>query len=99
MKYVFLLSIGVALTPFAMAGEPAPYDHLPFFYSDLFDRVNQQNFLARDKELSTFTSQTMRIGASYEFADEFKGNLRHDAKGVVSMANAGPTSPTTTSAE
>src|SRR5690606_9921935 len=21
----------------AMAGEPAPYDHLPFFYSDMFD--------------------------------------------------------------
>ena len=21
----------------AMAGEPAPYEHLPFFYSDLFD--------------------------------------------------------------
>ena len=38
------------------------------FYSDLFDRVNQQNFLARDKELSTFNSVAFRIGASYEFA-------------------------------
>jgi hypothetical protein len=38
------------------------------FYSDLFERPNQQNFLARDKELSTFTSGTLRIGASYEFA-------------------------------
>ena len=38
------------------------------FYSDLFDRVNQQNFLARDKELSTFNSMAFRIGASYEFA-------------------------------
>jgi Protein of unknown function (DUF3570) len=37
------------------------------FYSDLFDRANQQNFMARDKELSTFKSQTLRIGASYEF--------------------------------
>jgi hypothetical protein len=37
------------------------------FYDDLFDRANQQNFMARDKELSTFTSQTLRIGASYEF--------------------------------
>jgi len=38
------------------------------FYNDLFDRADQQNFMARDKELSTFTSQTLRIGASYEFA-------------------------------
>jgi hypothetical protein len=38
------------------------------FYDDLFDRPNQQNFMARDKELSTFTSSTLRIGASYEFA-------------------------------
>jgi hypothetical protein len=38
------------------------------FYSDLFDRVDQQNFMARDKELSTFVSQTLRLGASYEFA-------------------------------
>lgn len=37
------------------------------FYSDLFERVDQQNFMARDKELSTFSSQTFRIGASYEF--------------------------------
>jgi hypothetical protein len=38
------------------------------FYSDLFERRNEQNFLARDKELSTFNSQTLRIGATYEFA-------------------------------
>ncbi|HLV11749.1 MAG TPA: peptidylprolyl isomerase [Trueperaceae bacterium] len=29
-------------------------------------------------------------GPGYEFADEFKDHLRHDGKGVVSMANAGP---------
>jgi Protein of unknown function (DUF3570) len=38
------------------------------FYSDLFERANEQNFMARDKELSTFQSQTLRVGASYEFA-------------------------------
>lgn len=38
------------------------------FYSDLFERRNEQNFMARDKELSTFNSQTLRIGATYEFA-------------------------------
>lgn len=38
------------------------------FYSDLFPRVDYQNFMGRDKELSTFVSQTFHIGASYEFA-------------------------------
>ncbi|MGL6223598.1 MAG: DUF3570 domain-containing protein [Steroidobacteraceae bacterium] len=36
------------------------------FYSDLFPRANAQNFLARDKELSTFTSQMFSLGATYE---------------------------------
>ncbi len=36
------------------------------FYSDLFDRPDAQNFLARDKELSTFTSHTFSAGATYE---------------------------------
>ncbi|MCW8877632.1 MAG: DUF3570 domain-containing protein [Kangiellaceae bacterium] len=36
------------------------------FYSDLFDRIDQQNFRARDKEMSTFTSQTIGLGVSYE---------------------------------
>lgn len=37
------------------------------FYSDLFPYANAQNFLSRDKELSSFTSHTFGIGASYEF--------------------------------
>ena len=36
------------------------------FYSDLFPRVDAQNFLARDKELSTFTSHMFSLGATYE---------------------------------
>lgn len=36
------------------------------FYSDLFARRDAQNFLARDKELSTFTSHMLSVGASYE---------------------------------
>ena len=36
------------------------------FYSDLFPFQDAQNFLARDKELSTFTSLTVGGGASYE---------------------------------
>lgn len=42
------------------------------FYSDLFPRANAQNFLARDKELSTFDSHTLGLGVSYDFA---KGRL------------------------
>jgi hypothetical protein len=37
------------------------------FYSDLFPFQDAQNFLARDKELSSFSSTTLGIGASYEF--------------------------------
>ena len=29
-------------------------------------------------------------GPGYRFGDEFNSNLRHDAEGVLSMANAGP---------
>jgi hypothetical protein len=36
------------------------------FYSDLFPRRDFQNFLARDKELSTFTSHMLSAGATYE---------------------------------
>jgi hypothetical protein len=38
------------------------------FYSDLFPRQQAQNFLARDKELSTFSSRAIGFGASYELA-------------------------------
>lgn len=36
------------------------------FYSDLFPYANAQNFLARDKELSTFNSHGVRVGVGYE---------------------------------
>jgi hypothetical protein len=36
------------------------------FYSDLFPRADAQNFLARDKELSTFTSHMLSVGATYQ---------------------------------
>lgn len=38
------------------------------FYSDLFPYSNAQNFLARDKELSTFNNNTIGFGISFEFA-------------------------------
>ena len=37
------------------------------FYSDLFPFKDAQNYLARDKELSEFTSTTLGAGGSYEF--------------------------------
>lgn len=37
------------------------------FYRDLFSRVDEQNFLARDKELSTFSDLTLGVGVTYEF--------------------------------
>lgn len=43
------------------------------FYSDLFASENALTFLARDKELSTFTSTTLGLGASYEFGRAWSG--------------------------
>jgi hypothetical protein len=37
------------------------------FYGDLFARANEQNFMSRDKELSSFTTVSVGGGASYEF--------------------------------
>ena len=39
------------------------------FYSDLFPYEDAANFLARDKELSTFDSTTFRIGVSYDILE------------------------------
>lgn len=39
------------------------------FYSDLFPYQDAQNYLARDKELSTFSSRTIGFTVSYEFAE------------------------------
>jgi hypothetical protein len=36
------------------------------FYSDLFPREDSQNFLGRDKELSTFTSQMFTAGVTWQ---------------------------------
>lgn len=52
------------------------------FYSDLFPRSQFQNFMARDKELSTFTSQTIRLGASYDIV---RGGWRFVERGTVNI--------------
>lgn len=55
------------------------------FYSDLFPREDAQNFLARDKEMSSFSSLSVGIGGSYSFTgftlgpfEQFKLNLYVD---------------------
>jgi hypothetical protein len=55
------------------------------FYSDIFPRADFANFMARDKELATYTAITAGVAATYEFKiDRFpwlaKGqlNLRYD---------------------
>lgn len=52
------------------------------FYSDLFAYSQYQNFMARDKELSTFDSQTVRLGGTY---DILRGGWRFVDKGSVSV--------------
>jgi hypothetical protein len=53
------------------------------FYRDLFPRAQFQNFMARDKELSTFSSRTLRIGASYDIV---RGGWRFVERGTVNIA-------------
>ena len=53
------------------------------FYSDLFPFQNAQNFLARDKELSTFTSTSFGVAAGYTF---LRGRWRHADRFMVRVA-------------
>jgi len=55
------------------------------FYSDLFSRIDAQNFLARDKEMSTFSNDSVGFEVSYEreikswdLFDKFSVNLAFD---------------------
>jgi hypothetical protein len=52
------------------------------FYSDLFPFSGAQNFIARDKELSSFSSSTIRLGVSYDIV---RGGWRFIDRGTVSF--------------
>lgn len=52
------------------------------FYSDLFPRSSAQNFLARDKELASFQTQTIGGGVSYEFETGWLPGIK---RGQVSL--------------
>lgn len=42
------------------------------FYADIFPYQDSQNFLSRDKELSTYTSQSVGLGLTYNFLADWK---------------------------
>ncbi len=46
------------------------------FYADLFSHKDAFIFMARDKEMSTFSSQSIGVGASYEFRKNGTGLLK-----------------------
>ncbi len=46
------------------------------FYSDLFPRSGAQNFLARDKELAAYQTQTIGGGVSYEFETDWLPGIK-----------------------
>lgn len=52
------------------------------FFSDLFPRSEFQNFMARDKELSTFASEGIRLAASYDIV---RGGWRFVERGTVNI--------------
>lgn len=56
-----------------------------FYDGVIFHRVID-NFMAQGGD----PTGTGRGGPGYKFADEFDASLKHDKRGVLSMANAGP---------
>jgi hypothetical protein len=52
------------------------------FYSDLFPFENAQNFLGRDKELSTFNDHTFRGGVTYNLPLQSWGGIE---RGTINL--------------
>ena len=52
------------------------------FYSDLFPSSQYQNFMGRDKELSTFASQSLRLGLTYDIV---RGGWKFVERGTVNL--------------
>lgn len=53
------------------------------FYQDLFDPFAPQNYMARDKELSSFNSQTLGLNVSYNFLEH---GWRFVDKGTLNLS-------------
>jgi len=56
-----------------------------FYHNTIFHRVID-SFMVQGGD----PTGTGRGGPGYRFADEFDSSLRHDKRGILSMANAGP---------
>ena len=56
-------------------------DHAEF-YSDLFPYRDAQNFLARDKEMSSFTTETLGAGVTWYFEENGTGFIK---RGTLNM--------------
>lgn len=52
------------------------------FYSDMFNRISEFNYHTRDKEMSTLTTTSIGLGASYEFGNK---SWRYIDKGSVNF--------------
>jgi hypothetical protein len=52
------------------------------FYSDLFPYISAQNFLARDKELSTYNDHSVGAGATFEFEKNGSGFIKRGTANV-----------------
>ncbi len=52
------------------------------FYSDLFPYAQAQNYLARDKEMSSYSNQTFGFGVSYQI---FPKGMRYIDKGSINL--------------
>ena len=83
------LSIGYThpLGPWTFFGKYRYYDQVSgaSFFSDLFPYEDATNFRGRDKELSPMTSQTLELGASYEFIHPDEG-WRFIKKGTANFS-------------
>src|SRR5207245_9995242 len=74
----------------AMAGQGAPYRHLPFFYSDLFD-LGYEAVGDTDARFATVADgkEPFRAGVVYYLADgRLRGVLPGNTRGAVAHARA-----------